>query len=99
MNGDLVDYQVTYERVKIGGVPIDFEPVRSVSTGKNNSRTLKNLDPYSKYEITVAARTRKGLGPRTSASYGGKKLIVTLLLLMLKHAGYKIKNKDKIMMI
>ena len=98
MNGDLVDYQVTYERVKIGGVPIDFEPVGSVFTD-NNSLTLENLDPYSEYEITVAARTRKGLGPRTSASYGGKKLIVTLLLLMLKHAGYKIKNKDKIMMI
>ena len=98
MNGDLVDYQVTYQRVKIGGVPIDFEPVGSVSTDKN-SLTLKNLDPYSEYEITVAASTGRGLGPRTSASYGGKKLIVTLLLLMLKHAGYKIKNKDKIMMI
>ena len=98
MNGDLVDYQVTYQRVKIGGVPIDFEPVRSVSTDKN-SLTLEKLDPYSVYEITVAAETKKGLGPRTSASYGGKKLIVTLLLLMLKHAGYKIKNKDKIIMI
>ncbi|XP_022793852.1 uncharacterized protein LOC111332704 [Stylophora pistillata] len=69
MNGDLVDYEVNYQRVKIGGVPIDYEPVRSRIT-MNTTLTLENLDPYSEYEITVAARTKKGLGPRTLASYG-----------------------------
>ena len=73
MNGQLVDYHVKYQRVRVGAVPKDYEPVKEMTVSNNiTSVTLKDLDPYSEYKITVAARTSKGLGPTAQFVYAGK---------------------------
>ena len=75
MNGKLISYHVTYQRVKVGDVRIDFEPeLKRFSTNQNV--TLDNLEPYSKYKIQVAAKTAKGLGPYTLFTYGGKLFVL-----------------------
>ena len=72
MNGNLTSYHVTYQRVMVGDVRIDFEPELLKKVGRNQNVTLDNLEPYSKYKIRVAAKTAKGVGPYTSFTYGGK---------------------------
>ena len=72
MNGNLMSYHVTYQRVMVGDVRIDFEPELLEKVGRNQNVTLDNLEPYSKYKIRVAAKTAKGVGPYTSFTYGGK---------------------------
>jgi len=73
MNGDLLGYNVTYQRVMVGGVRKDFEPVLQKEVDKQQlTLTLDNLEPYSKYKISVAAKTIKGLGPYTPFTHGGK---------------------------
>lgn len=73
MNGNLLSYLVTYQRVMVGGVPKDYEPELRKRVGEEQKVImLDNLEPYSKYKIRVAAKTAKGLGPYTSFTYGGK---------------------------
>ena len=74
MNGDLISYHVTYQRVRIAGVRKDYEPVLEMIVTET-SVTLEKLEPFSEYAITVAAKTAKGLGPYAQFVYGGKKLI------------------------
>ena len=76
MNGDLLSYHVTYQRVMVGDVRKDFEPVLQMTVGKEQSVTLDNLEPYSKYKITVAAKTAKGFGPYAPFTYGGRKILL-----------------------
>jgi len=71
MNGKLLSYHVTYQRVMVGGVRKDFE-LELQETVNEETVTLKNLEPYSKYKIRVAAKTAKGLGPYTPFTDGGK---------------------------
>ena len=71
MNGKLLSYHVTYQRVMVGGVRKDFE-LELQETVSVETVTLENLEPYSKYKIRVAAKTAKGLGPYTPFTYGGK---------------------------
>ena len=71
MHGHLMGYHVTYQRVRVGDVRKDFEPVVEVDVGGWETLTLDNLEPYSKYKIRVAAKTSKGLGPYTF-THGGK---------------------------
>ena len=78
MNGDLLSYHVTYQRVMVGGVRKDFEPELQ-ETVTEEAVTLDNLEPYSKYKIRVAAKTAKGLGPYSPFAYGGK-FVQSLLL-------------------
>ena len=72
MHGHLMGYHVTYQRVMVGGVRKDFEPVVQVDVGGQETLTLDNLEPYSKYKIRVAAKTSKGVGPYTPFTHGGK---------------------------
>lgn len=72
MNGQLLSYHVTYQRVMVGGVRKDFEQeLQKTVSGRQNVK-LDNLEPYSKYKIRVAAKTLKGLGPYTAFVYGGE---------------------------
>ena len=75
MNGRLISYRVTYKRVRIGDVIKEYEPVKKAIVGPLETTVmLANLEPYSKYEITIAAKTVKGFGPSASFVYGGMKL-------------------------
>ena len=77
MNGNLLGYLVTYQRVMVGDVPKDYEPELRKRVGEEVIM-LDNLEPYSKYKIRVAAKTAKGLGPYTSFTYGGKFFVSVL---------------------
>ncbi|KAJ7378572.1 hypothetical protein OS493_022560 [Desmophyllum pertusum] len=71
MNGILISYRVTYKRVRIGDVIKEYEPVKKAIVGPLETTVmLANLEPYSKYEITIAAKTVKGFGPSASFVYG-----------------------------
>lgn len=83
MNGDLLSYHVTYQQVMVGGVRKDFEPVLPITVGRAQTVTLDNLEPYSKYEITVAAKTAKGLGPYARFTYGGRKILFVFVFVFL----------------
>ena len=74
MNGDLLNYHVKYQRVKVGGIAKEYEPVLEM-TVPETSVLLDNLEPFSEYKITVAAKTVKGPGPYALFRHGGKKFI------------------------
>ena len=80
MNGNLLNYLVTYQRVMIGDVPKDYEPELQKIVSVAQNVMLDNLEPYSKYKIRVAAKTAKGLGPYTAFTYGGKFSVLFLFL-------------------
>lgn len=72
MHGTLTGYTVTYQRMKVGDITREEEPVKSVPVGPNvTSKLLTDLDPYVQYKVSVSASTAKGEGPKTFA-FGGR---------------------------
>ena len=78
-HGTVQTYEVTYQKIKVGDIDMEEEPVMRVTVEVGKTTVLlENLEPYVEYKISVAARTAKGVGPSAFVS-GGMKLIVISL--------------------
>jgi len=71
LHGKLQNYKVTYQKVEVGDVGIEEEPKEIIVSGNQTSVELKELEPYVRYSITVAASTTKGYGPPSASVSGG----------------------------
>ena len=70
-HGTLQNYKVTYQKVEVGNVGIEEEPVKEKIVSANKTDVvLERLEPYVRYKITVAASTAKGYGESASVSGG-----------------------------
>ena len=64
LHGTLQNYEVTYKPVMVGEMKKEEEPLKNMMVdGNHTSVVLEDLEPYVRYEISVGARTAKGLGP------------------------------------
>ena len=71
MHGTLQNYKVTYQKVEVGNVGIEEEPVKvKIVNASETDVELGGLEPYVRYKITVAASTGKGYGESASVSGG-----------------------------
>ena len=71
-HGTLQNYKVTYQKVEVGNVGIEEEPVKVKIVNANETDVeLGGLEPYVRYKITVAASTSKGYGPPSASVSGG----------------------------
>ena len=71
-HGTLQNYKVTYQKVEVGNVGIEEEPVKEKIVSANKMDVvLERLEPYVRYRITVAASTSKGYGPPSASVSGG----------------------------
>ena len=72
MHGALKKYKVMYQKVEVGNVGIEEEPVQEKIVSANKTDVvLERLEPYVRYRITVAASTSKGYGPPSASVSGG----------------------------
>ena len=70
-HGTLQNYKVTYQKVEVGNVGIEEEPVKvKIVNASETDVELGGLEPYVRYKITVAASTAKGYGESASVSGG-----------------------------
>ena len=70
-HGTLQNYKVTYQKVEVGNVGIEEEPVKvKIVNASETDVELGGLEPYVRYKITVAASTSKGYGKSASVSGG-----------------------------
>ena len=71
-HGTLQNYEVTYQKVEVGNVGIEEEPVKvKIVNASETDVELGGLEPYVRYKITVAASTSKGYGPPSAPVSGG----------------------------
>ena len=71
-HGTLQTYKVTYQKVEVGDVGIEEEPVEEEIVRANKTDVvLEKLEPYVRYRITVAASTTKGYGLPSASVSGG----------------------------
>ena len=72
MHGTLQNYKVTYQKVEVGNVGIEEEPVKvKIVNASETDVELGGLEPYVRYKITVTASTSKGYGPPSASVSGG----------------------------
>ena len=71
-HGTLQNYKVMYQKVEVGDIGIEEEPVEvKIVNASETDVELEGLEPYVRYRITVAASTTKGYGPPSASVSGG----------------------------
>ena len=71
-HGALQNYKVMYQKIEVGDVGIEEEPVEvKIVSANQTDVVLERLEPYVRYRITVAGSTAKGYGPASASVSGG----------------------------